>query len=60
MYPFALAEKIPGDGSYVFEEIAAIDAEDVNPCQVLTNRRRRPKMRRRRYTFTGVRPSTLL
>ena len=60
MYLFALAEKIPGDGSHVFEETAAIDAEGVNPCQVLTDRRRSLKMRRRRYTLTGVRPSTLL
>lgn len=37
-YLLALAEEIPGDGSYIFEETTATDIEDGSPCQVSTDR----------------------
>jgi glycine/D-amino acid oxidase-like deaminating enzyme/nitrite reductase/ring-hydroxylating ferredoxin subunit len=37
-YLLALVEKIPGDGSYVFEETRASDIKDEDPCRVETNR----------------------
>lgn len=37
-YLLALAEGIPGYGSYVFEETTATDIEDGSPCQVSTDR----------------------
>ncbi|HVF51740.1 MAG TPA: FAD-dependent oxidoreductase [Pyrinomonadaceae bacterium] len=37
-YLLALVEKIPGDGSHVFEETRAFDIEDDEPCTVKTNR----------------------
>jgi glycine/D-amino acid oxidase-like deaminating enzyme/nitrite reductase/ring-hydroxylating ferredoxin subunit len=37
-YLLALAEKIPGDGSHVFEETRALDVEDEEPCLVKTAR----------------------
>ena len=37
-YLLALIEKIPGDGSYVFEETRALDVEDEEPCSVRTTR----------------------
>lgn len=36
-YLLALADTIPGDGSYVFEETRAFDIEDGNPCTVRTS-----------------------
>jgi glycine/D-amino acid oxidase-like deaminating enzyme/nitrite reductase/ring-hydroxylating ferredoxin subunit len=35
-YLLALVEKIPGDGSYVFEETRAFDIKDEEPCRVET------------------------
>jgi glycine/D-amino acid oxidase-like deaminating enzyme/nitrite reductase/ring-hydroxylating ferredoxin subunit len=37
-YLLGLVEKIPGDGSHVFEETRAVDVEDGEPCRVKTNR----------------------
>ncbi|WP_433625623.1 FAD-dependent oxidoreductase [Halomicrococcus sp. NG-SE-24] len=37
-YLLALAEVIPGEGSYVFEETRATDIEAGEPCRVETNR----------------------
>jgi glycine/D-amino acid oxidase-like deaminating enzyme/nitrite reductase/ring-hydroxylating ferredoxin subunit len=37
-YLLALAEKIPGDGSYIFEETRAFDIEDDEPCTIQTSR----------------------
>lgn len=37
-YLLALAEKIPGNGSYVFEETRAFDIKDEDPCRVETSR----------------------
>jgi glycine/D-amino acid oxidase-like deaminating enzyme/nitrite reductase/ring-hydroxylating ferredoxin subunit len=39
-YLLALVEKIPGDGSHVFEETRALDVEDGDPCRVTTSRGR--------------------
>lgn len=36
-YLLALAEEIPGEGSYVFENTTAMDVEDGDPCQVSTD-----------------------
>jgi glycine/D-amino acid oxidase-like deaminating enzyme/nitrite reductase/ring-hydroxylating ferredoxin subunit len=36
-YLLALVEKIPGDGSHVFEETRALDVEDGDPCRVTTS-----------------------
>jgi glycine/D-amino acid oxidase-like deaminating enzyme/nitrite reductase/ring-hydroxylating ferredoxin subunit len=36
-YLLALVEKIPGNGSHVFEETRALDVEDGDPCRVKTN-----------------------
>ncbi|MGB7925052.1 MAG: FAD-dependent oxidoreductase [Pyrinomonadaceae bacterium] len=36
-YLLALAEKIPGDGSHIFEETRAFDIEDEEPCSVKTS-----------------------
>ncbi len=35
-YILALAEEIPGDGSYIFEQSRAIDFHEGNPCTVIT------------------------
>jgi glycine/D-amino acid oxidase-like deaminating enzyme/nitrite reductase/ring-hydroxylating ferredoxin subunit len=37
-YLLALAERIPGDGSFIFEETRAFDIEDDVPCRVKTGR----------------------
>src|SRR5215210_803629 len=37
-YLLALVEKIPGNGSYVFEETRAFDIKDEDPCRVETNK----------------------
>jgi glycine/D-amino acid oxidase-like deaminating enzyme/nitrite reductase/ring-hydroxylating ferredoxin subunit len=37
-YLLALAERVAGDGSYVFEETRAFDIEDEEPCTVRTSR----------------------
>jgi glycine/D-amino acid oxidase-like deaminating enzyme/nitrite reductase/ring-hydroxylating ferredoxin subunit len=37
-YLLALVEKIPGDGSFVFEETRAFDIKDEDPCTVETSR----------------------
>jgi glycine/D-amino acid oxidase-like deaminating enzyme/nitrite reductase/ring-hydroxylating ferredoxin subunit len=37
-YLLALAEEIPGDGSYLFEGTRAIDVNDGEPCTVATDR----------------------
>ncbi|HEX8143305.1 MAG TPA: FAD-dependent oxidoreductase [Pyrinomonadaceae bacterium] len=37
-YLLALAERISGDGSYIFEETRAFDIEDEEPCTVKTSR----------------------
>ncbi|MDQ3747163.1 MAG: FAD-binding oxidoreductase, partial [Acidobacteriota bacterium] len=37
-YLLALVEKIPGDGSHVFEETRAFDIKDEDPCRVETDR----------------------
>ncbi|MCX7746152.1 MAG: FAD-dependent oxidoreductase [Clostridia bacterium] len=36
-----LAETIPGEGSYIFEETRAVDIEEGNPCFVFTNRNKK-------------------
>jgi glycine/D-amino acid oxidase-like deaminating enzyme/nitrite reductase/ring-hydroxylating ferredoxin subunit len=36
-YLKALAEKIPGDGSHIFENTRAVDIEKGNPCKVITS-----------------------
>jgi len=35
-YVLALAEKIPGDGSFIFENTRVVDIDKGNPCTVLT------------------------
>ncbi|MFC7203186.1 FAD-dependent oxidoreductase [Haloferax namakaokahaiae] len=37
-YLLALADRIPGDGSYVFEETTVTDIDDGEPCLVSTDR----------------------
>lgn len=37
-YLLALVEKLPGEGSHVFEETRALEVEDGDPCRVKTNR----------------------
>jgi glycine/D-amino acid oxidase-like deaminating enzyme/nitrite reductase/ring-hydroxylating ferredoxin subunit len=37
-YLLALAEKIPGDGSHIFERTRMLDVEDAAPCLVKTER----------------------
>jgi glycine/D-amino acid oxidase-like deaminating enzyme/nitrite reductase/ring-hydroxylating ferredoxin subunit len=37
-YLLALVEKIPGDGSYVFEQTRADEIKDEEPCTVMTSR----------------------
>jgi glycine/D-amino acid oxidase-like deaminating enzyme/nitrite reductase/ring-hydroxylating ferredoxin subunit len=37
-YLLALAQLIPGNGSYLFEGTAAVDVKEGNPCQVTTDR----------------------
>ncbi|WP_323192655.1 FAD-dependent oxidoreductase [Halostella sp. PRR32] len=36
-YLLALAEEIPGESSYIFENTTAMDVEDGSPCQVSTD-----------------------
>lgn len=37
-YLLALSNEIPGDGSHIFEKTMAIDINEREPCEVLTNR----------------------
>ncbi|MHB1346829.1 MAG: FAD-dependent oxidoreductase [Candidatus Humimicrobiaceae bacterium] len=36
-YLLELASKIPGDGSYVFENTRALDLNEGSPCEIMTN-----------------------
>ncbi len=37
-YLLALAQMIPGEGSHIFEKTKAVDVEEGEPCQVITER----------------------
>lgn len=40
-YLLALAEKVDGDGSYIFEGTRVVDLNEGNPCTLVTNRGRK-------------------